>query len=119
MATFRIDRLNKEFMRLIAEMLNGRIKNDEAAQAIITHVDASKDLSTARVYFTLIDGSKKDSVLSSLESVKGVIRGELGRAMYIRHVPELRFIYDDSEQRARNMDQLIDKVMQGEGASSR
>lgn len=119
MATYRIDRLNKEFMRLIAELLGSRIKNADVTQAIITHVEASKDLSVARVYFTLIDDSKKDAVTAALESVKGVIRGELGRQMYIRHVPELRFIYDDSEQKARDMDELIDKVMKEDGVKKR
>lgn len=111
MGTYRIDRLNKEFMRLIAEMLASRIKNSAASAAILTHVDASRDLSTAKVYYTLIDDACRDDVQSALESVQGTLRGMLGREMYIRHVPELRFVYDDSERRARSMDDLIDQVM--------
>ena len=34
MATYRIDRINKEFLRLISEMLQTRIKRAEAAEAV-------------------------------------------------------------------------------------
>jgi ribosome-binding factor A len=114
MATYRIDRLNKEFLRLIAQMLGGRVKNDLASQAILTHVDTSKDLGYAKVYFTLIDESKKEQVLAALDGVKGQIRGALGREMHIRQIPELRFLYDDSEKKARSIDALIDRVMKEE-----
>ncbi len=112
MVTYRIDRLNKEFLRLIAEMLGTRVKNDLAAQAILTHVDTSRDLGHAKVYFTLIDESKKQDVLAALENVRGQIRGMLGREMRIRQIPELHFLYDDSEKKARSIDELIDRVMQ-------
>lgn len=71
MVTYRIERLNKEFLRLIADMLSGRIKNETASMAVLTHVDCSRDLGHAKVYFTLIDESKKEEVLAALDKVKG------------------------------------------------
>lgn len=116
MVTYRIERLNKEFLRAIAEALTNRIKNDAAKQAILTHVDCSRDLGHAKVYFTLIDEAKKQEVLAALDAVKGTIRGQLGREMHIRQIPELHFIFDDSEQKARSIDALIDKVIREDGA---
>lgn len=115
MVTYRIDRLNKEFLRLIAGLLATRVKNDLASQAILTHVDTSKDLGHAKVYFTLIDESKKAQVLAALEGVKGLVRGALGKEMHIRQIPELHFLYDDSEKKARSIDELIDRVMKEDG----
>jgi ribosome-binding factor A len=111
MTTYRIERLNKEFLRLIAEMLSGSVKNDTAREAILTSVDCSRDLSFAKVYFTLLDESRKDEVTSALNTVKGAVRGRLGKIMRIRQIPDLRFVFDDSEKRARSIDALIDKVM--------
>ncbi|MDR1884991.1 MAG: 30S ribosome-binding factor RbfA [Synergistaceae bacterium] len=111
MATYRIDRLNRELLRLIAGMLRARIKNGAASSAIITHVDCSRDLSHAKVFFTLLDESRRDETARALESVRGVIRGMLGREMHIRQIPELHFIYDDSERKARSIDELIDRVI--------
>ncbi|MDR1915389.1 MAG: 30S ribosome-binding factor RbfA [Synergistaceae bacterium] len=111
MVTFRIARLNKEFLRLIAEILTNRIKDDNVRDAVLTHVDCSRDLSHAKVYFTLLDDSKKNLVQSSLDFSCGQIRGHLGREMHIRQIPELHFIFDDSERRARSIDELIDRVI--------
>jgi ribosome-binding factor A len=115
MTTYRIERLNKEFLRLIAQMLSDGVKNDIAREAVLTHVDCSRDLSFAKVYFTLLDEEKRDAVTSALESVRGMIRGRLGREMHIRQIPELCFVYDDSEKKARSIDALIDRVMRGGG----
>ena len=86
MATYRIDRINKEFLRLISEMLQTRIKRAEAAEAVLTKVSVSRDLSYAKVFYTLI------------------------KEMHLRTIPELHFCYDDSENKARAMDELLDKV---------
>lgn len=81
----------------------------------MTDVDCSRDLGHAKVYFTLLDESRKDEVLRILERVSGALRGRLGKAMHIRKIPELHFLYDDSEKRARSMDVLIDRVMEKDG----
>jgi ribosome-binding factor A len=115
MVTYRIERLNKEFLRLIAGMLGSEIKNDAAKDAILTHVDCARDLGSAKVYFTLLDESRKDAVMEALDAVRGAIRAKLGKEMHIRQIPELRFVYDDSEKKARSIDALIDKVIREQG----
>lgn len=117
MVTFRIERLNKEFLRLIADMLSGvsgKLKNETVRQAMLTHVDCSRDLSHAKIYYTLLDESKKGEVETALQAISGQIRGQLGREMHIRQIPELRFVYDDSEKRARSIDALIDRVIEAD-----
>ncbi|MDR1471482.1 MAG: 30S ribosome-binding factor RbfA [Synergistaceae bacterium] len=119
MVTFRIERLNKEFLRLIADILANRIKDEGVKEAVLTHVDCSRDLSCAKVYFTLLDDSKKKGVLSALEASSGQVRGLLGREMHIRQIPELRFVFDDSERKARSIDELIDRVIEEDNAKRR
>ncbi|MDR3332071.1 MAG: 30S ribosome-binding factor RbfA [Synergistaceae bacterium] len=109
--SFRIERLNREFLRLIADMLANRVKNELASEAILTHVDCSRDLSHAKVYFTIINESRKDDIAHALDATRGAIRGMLGREMHIRQIPELHFIYDDSEKVARSIDELIDRTL--------
>ena len=110
MVTYRIDRINKEFLRAISEILQTRIKREDVKDAILTNVNASKDLSYAKVYYTLINVKRREEVQKSLDIVSGQIRTLLGREMHLRTIPELHFIYDDSEEKARAMDALLDKV---------
>lgn len=114
MAGYRIDRINKEFLRLISESLTSSVKDDDAASAILLRVDTSRDLSHAKVFYSLLDERRRGTVAAALESVRGKVRGEIGRKMRIRQAPELHFIYDDTERRAREMEALIDSVMEKE-----
>ncbi len=110
MVTYRIDRINKEFLRLISEMLQTRIKKDQVRDAILTKVNVSKDLSFAKVYYTLINVNDLDNVQLALDSVRSQLRSMLGKEMHLRTIPELHFVYDDSEAKARAMDELLDRV---------
>lgn len=110
MVTYRIDRINKEFLRAISEILQVRIKKDNVRDAILTKVSSSKDLSFAKVFYTLIDTDRKDEIQKALDSAAGQIRSMLGKDMHLRTIPELHFVYDDSEAKARAMEELLDKV---------
>jgi ribosome-binding factor A len=111
MVTFRIERLNREFLRLIAELLVSRTKDETLRNVVLTHVDCSRDLGHAKVYYTALDDSSIPAIQAALAAVTGRIRGYLGREMHIRQIPELHFIFDDSERRARDIDALIDRVI--------
>jgi ribosome-binding factor A len=110
MATFRIERINKEMLREISEILQRRIKDESVKKAILTGVECSRDLSYAKVYFMLLDPSEKEEVSHALTNVAGKIRGMLGKMMRLRHIPALNFFYDYSEERARQIDALLDRI---------
>jgi ribosome-binding factor A len=115
MTSFRIERINKEFLREISQLLQGRIKNEWAKKAILTGVECSRDLSYAKVFFTTIEAADQESVKAGLESVEGLIRSILGKEMRLRTIPEFRFIIDLSEEKARAMDAVLDRL-KGEGS---
>lgn len=110
MVTYRIDRINKEFLRAISEILQGRIKRENVREAILTKVNTSKDLSYAKVFYTLIDTERREEIQKALDSAAGQIRSMLGKEMHLRTIPELHFVFDDSEAKARAMDELLDRV---------
>lgn len=114
MTSFRIERINKEFLREISQLLQSRIKNEWAKKAILTGVECSRDLSYAKVFFTTIDSADQELVKTGLESVEGLIRSILGKEMRLRTIPEFRFIIDLSEEKARAMDAVLDRL-KGEG----
>ena len=110
MVTYRIDRLNKEFLRLISGMLQTRIKNSDAGEAILTMVSGSRDLGHAKVFYTLISQEDREKVQAALDAAAPVLRAMLGKEMRLRTIPELHFCFDESEVKARRMDELLDMV---------
>lgn len=119
MVTYRIDRINKEFLRSISELLRSRIKNEAVREAILTDVNVSRDLGHAKVFYTLLDESRKKDVQEALESAAGLMRSILGKEMRLRSIPELHFFYDESEAKARMMDELLNRVMSLDAAKEK
>lgn len=110
MISYRIQRINKEFLRKINEIIFDNIKDERVKLAILTGVRTSRDLSFARVFYTLLDANQEEEVQQALDLVAPKIRSLLGRQMHLRTIPEIHFCIDRSEVEAREMDSLLDKV---------
>lgn len=103
-------RVNKLLQREISLLLEQRVKNDLARNAIITEVNCSRDLELARVYFTTVNASIRDSVLAELVNVKGALRSMLGQVLTLRHIPALEFIIDRSAGYGERIDGILYKL---------
>lgn len=106
----RIQRLNHTYMEEISMILMEEVKDEELKNVIITGVDVTKDLSYAKVYFTLYNNEKKQEISASLNNAASFIRGKLSERIEIRHTPELKFIYDESEEYGRKIDSIIKEL---------
>lgn len=116
MTTYRIERINKELLREISSLLASRVKSEVVKEAILTGVECSRDLSHAKVYFTLLDPTKKEELGQALQEAAGTLRAFLGKQMHLHQIPELKFIYDESEIKARKLDSLIDRIAHEQGS---
>ena len=104
----RNQRLGAEIMRTLSEILRFEIKDPGVAGVSLTSVDLSRDLSVARVYFSMLHpDDDPQPALDGLERASGFLRSKLGHAMKIRHVPELRFQHDDSIAHGAEISRLI------------
>ncbi len=117
MTTLRMLRINKQIQREISLLLELRVKNEMAKNAIITGVDCSKDLAQAKVYFTTIDPSIREDVQKALLSAKGLLRSSLGKQMPLRKTPALSFYMDKSEEYGRSIDVLLDSLKDEKSSS--
>lgn len=112
MTTFRMQRINKQIQREISLLLEYKIKNETARLAIITGVDCSRDLGHALVYFTTLDTEIRRDVHKALKRITGSIRGMLGKQLHLRQIPELHFRTDTSEEYGREIDKILDSILE-------
>jgi ribosome-binding factor A len=112
----RHQRLAAELMRTLSDVLRFEIKDPGVAGVSLTKIELSRDLSVARVYFSMLqpDDDPKPA-MDGLQRASGFLRSKLGHAMKIRHVPELRFKHDDSIAHADRISRLIDAANRSEG----
>ena len=98
MASFRIDRTNEDILRELTAILR-TVKDPRVAGPMlsIVRVEVTSNMSYAKVYVSAMEGlDAAKSAVKGLVSAQGYIRHALGTALHLRHVPELRFIPDDS-----------------------
>lgn len=76
----------------------------------ITNVKVSPDLKIAKVYISVFDRDKRESVLEKVESAAGFIRTELAHRITLRFTPELKFFIDDTLDYVEKIEGLIKKI---------
>lgn len=107
----RNQRLGAQMLRVLSELLRFETKDPALADLTLTTVELSKDLGVAKVYFSLLEpDSDPKPVEEGLKRASGFLRSKLGAALDIRHVPELRFVHDDSIAHAAEISRLIDNA---------
>jgi ribosome-binding factor A len=85
------------------------IRDPELEGVSLTAVEVSRDLSIAKVYFSLLQpGADPQPAQEGLQRAAGFMRNKIGKAIKIRHVPELRFLHDDSIAHGAEISRLID-----------
>ncbi len=96
-------------LRSLSELLRFETKDPALAHISLTAVDLSRDLSVARVYFSMLDpDDDPQPALDGLQRASGFLRSKLGKELMVRHVPELRFRHDDSIAHGAEITRLID-----------
>jgi ribosome-binding factor A len=108
----RSRRVGEQMQRLLGEVLLRDVKDPRVEGVSITAVEVSRDLSHATVWYSLLDPAADPAPAGeALARAAGLIRGKLGRAMYIRHVPALHFRHDESVARGAHLSELIDRAV--------
>lgn len=83
-------------------------------KAIVTVMDVemSLDLSFAKVFISLMLVEDKEQFMELLDSKKKKIRKALGNKIgkQVRIIPELLFILDETEQKAKRMNDIIEQL---------
>ena len=108
--SIKTERISDALIEKISYIIANKVKNKHIKFVTITDVKVSGDLSYAKVYFTVLDESKKEDTLKALKEASGFIRHELRERVDIRQIPELNFVYDESIEEALKIENIIDKL---------
>ena len=102
------ERINSNMQRELSYILANEVKNPHIKFITITACDVTSDLSYAKIYFTTLGDAKE--TLKALKSAKGFIRKTLADRVELRHIPELEFIYDESIEYGKRIEQKIKEI---------
>lgn len=104
----RTRRLAERISKIVAEMLERRIKDPRLGFVTVTEARLTSDLREATVFYTVYGSpQEREETAAALRSATGVIRSEVGRLMGLRHTPSLEFVADALPDNARRIDDLV------------
>ncbi len=107
----RNQRLSSQMLRTLNELVRFDSKDPALDGVSLTTMELARDLSVAKVYFSLLDPNHAPGpALEGLQRAAGYLRAKLGAAIKVRHVPELRFFHDDSVEHSIKIGQLIENA---------
>ncbi|KMK51768.1 ribosome-binding factor A [[Actinobacillus] muris] len=115
----RADRVAQELQKEIAVILQREVKDPRIGMVTVSDVEISRDLAYAKVFVTFLFDNDEQAVergLEGLNKAAGYIRTLVGKAMRLRIVPELRFVYDQSLVEGMRMSNLVTNVVRQDAA---
>ena len=112
--TLRNERVRKELMRDISEILRKEIRGLSGVVSVID-VEVSHDNSFAKVIYSVLGSAEQiEKTKEIIEKNTPKIRFEVGKRIRLRLTPELKFVYSDTLEKGSRVTDLIDKISRGE-----
>lgn len=107
----RVKKVADSIRRAVSEILEFKVKDPRRGFVTVTGVKVSPDLRIASVYYTVLgDAGQKENTRLVLDRSVSFIRNELKPFVRTRWLPELRFFYDESQEEAEKLEQLLKKI---------
>jgi ribosome-binding factor A len=111
----RARKLSDRILRIVAEMLERRVKDPRLGFVTVTEARLTGDLREATVFYTVY-GSEQEraETAAALASATGLIRTEVGRQTGLRHTPSVTFVPDMVPEGARHMEDLVARAREAD-----
>jgi ribosome-binding factor A len=104
----RARRLAERISKIVAEMLERRVKDPRLGFVTVTETKLTADLREATVFYTVYGSpEEREETAAALRSATGIIRTEVGRQLGLRHTPSVTFVADALPDNARHIEDLV------------
>lgn len=116
MKSHRIERLQSELKKLFNVALSQKLRDPALDWVVITDVVISRDLRYAKLYFSHFNNpDSHENIREHLIKSSGFLKKQIAGAHIMRTIPELSFYYDDTEDKAAKVENLLAKIRDESG----
>lgn len=108
----RMDKVNSEIQRLVADVISREISNVTLNNGLITvtKVETSPDFSQSKIFVSMLGIKDKKEALKILKKASGFIRSRIANRLNFRKTPNLIFIFDESIEYGTHINKLLSQV---------
>lgn len=114
-------RLKSVYARHIAEIVQKEVKGRYIGLVSVNEVVVNEDNSLCKVYVTFLGAPHPHKAMEELKNSEGFVRSRLAKKVSVYKVPEIRFVYDESFDRADRIEAALrreEESLQSMGAAS-
>jgi ribosome-binding factor A len=115
----RTERVADALQRELATLIREEMRDPRLGIVNVTAVEVSRDLGHAKVFVNFVAGKTPEEAKVAVEvlnNAAGYLRSQAAKAIRMRSVPGLRFIYDESGERGQKLSALIDYALASDKA---
>lgn len=107
----RPERLAEMIRAELTEMIEGELADPRVGLAAISEISLAPNLRVAHIFVSVAgDEAEQQRSLAGLLAARSFLRAELGNRLQLRHVPELRFELDRTEQHTARLETLLERA---------
>lgn len=111
----RTEKVQKLAKQVLGEEIQ-TLKDPRIGFATVTAVRITADLRHARVFVSVLGSDEEQALtMKGLRSATPHLRGELGRQMRMKYLPELTFELDHGVEDAQRVESLLRRIHEEEG----
>ncbi|WP_340024069.1 30S ribosome-binding factor RbfA [Paenibacillus sp. FSL K6-1096] len=115
MSKIRAGRVGEQIKKELSQLIQTGLKDPRVGFVTVTGVDVTNDLSQAKVYLSVFgDEAQQSDSLKAIEKAGGFLRSEIGKAIRLRHTPELIFKIDESVAYGSHIEKLLGEIEKNE-----
>lgn len=109
----RMRQVNRLILEELGALLLTEFEDPELRRCVtVTGVETNRDLRHAHVYISILaDEERHLTFLDSVQKQAKHLRYLLGQRVRLKYLPELQFHIDETEMRARRIEQVLEEVL--------
>ena len=109
--TYHRARVGETLKEEIGVIIEGELGDPRIALCTVTEIALAPDGKSARVYIEVAgDERESEQTIIAINAAKGYIKRELLVRLGVRHVPELNFLLDKSQEYGSRIDDLLGRI---------
>lgn len=114
----RADRVSGQIQRVLSQLLKKDVKDPRLETTVITDIRLSRDLRSAKVYFTSGSAQNRERALAGFQQALGFIKRRLASRLDLRYMPDLKFFYDETFEYGIYINKILKSISSDETDSN-
>lgn len=112
--SYRIEKINQLIREIISGLIQKEVSFKPDVFVTVFKVDTAKDLSHTKIFLSVFPIEERNYVIKTLEKEAFYLQKEMNKKLHLRIFPKLRFVLDNTQEKASEIEEIIDKIKKEE-----